>query len=67
MKEKCTVCGNGKNLKRGWTNSFYCSEQCERRSVSELHGSMHGSGGLPRPGWMPSHVSNEISRRWADC
>ena len=63
--DKCILCGNDENLKRGWTNSWYCSENCERESVSELHGSMPG-GKLPYRGWMPSHISDEISRRWSD-
>ena len=34
MEKKCTECGNTKNLKRGWTNAWYCSEQCERTDAS---------------------------------
>lgn len=64
--DKCSVCAETKGLKIGWTNAFYCSESCERKSVSELHGSMPGSGGLPHKGWMPQHVSSEITRRWAE-
>ena len=64
---ECANCGaRGVPLKQGWTNSLYCSEQCECRSVSRLHGDMPGSGGLPRLGWMPHHIRNEISRRWED-
>lgn len=64
MKNECVVCGSDKELKRGWTNSWYCSELCERRSVSKIHESMPGAGPLPRPGWVPAHISNEISKRW---
>jgi hypothetical protein len=62
----CTVCGGNKNLKRGWTNCWYCSESCERRDVSELHGSMPGAGDVPRPNWVPHHIGIEIRRRWKD-
>lgn len=65
MDKKCIVCGGTKGLKRGWTNAWYDSENCERRSVSELHDSMPGSGPLPRAGWMPYHISREIANRWA--
>jgi hypothetical protein len=66
MVKKCKVCGNNKNLKQGWTNYFYCSEQCERSGVSRLHASMPGAGPLPRPNWVPSHIAIEISQRWED-
>lgn len=59
-------CGNTKNLKRGWTNSLYCSEQCERNSVAALHNSMPG-GPSPYFGWMPHHISKEITNRWSDA
>ena len=65
-KEKCTECGSSENLKIGWTNSLYCSENCERVGVSRLHGSMPGAGPVPRVNWVPSHISTEISRRWED-
>ena len=60
---KCAECGSATNLKRGWTNKWYCSESCERTGVSRLHGSMPG-GRLPRPGWLPHQISREISERW---
>ena len=66
MPKECVECGSTKSLKRGWTNAWYCSEQCERRGVSGVHGSMPGSGGLPHPNWVPSYISREISRRWED-
>ena len=65
MKKICTNCGNP-GIKRGWTNCWYCSENCERVSVSALHGSMPGAGPVPRKNWVPSHISNEISNRWQD-
>jgi len=64
LEESCRVCGNTKNLKRGWTNSMYCSEGCERSHVSDVHGSMPGAGPVPRPNWVPYHIGQEISRRW---
>jgi len=64
--KECVECGNTKNLKRGWTNCWYCSEQCERNGVSRLHESMPGAGSLPWIGWMPFHISNEISKRWEE-
>lgn len=69
-KEKCAKCGTEKSryeLKQGWTNCLYCSENCERAHVSGVHGSMPGSGPLPRNNWVPAHVSREISSRWADA
>lgn len=65
LEDYCTQCGNTKNLQRGWTNCFYCSESCERTHVSSVHESMPG-GRLPRPNWVPHHISIEISRRWKD-
>lgn len=44
----------------------YCSERCERASVSDLHGSMPGAGKVPYRNWVPGHISNEISNRWQD-
>jgi len=65
---RCANCGSSnKELKRGWTNDWYCSENCERKSVSSLHGSMPGAGPVPRHNWVPSHIGNEISRRWEDA
>lgn len=61
----CRECGRSACCKRGWTNSWYCSEQCERSHVSAVHASMPG-GRLPRPNWVPHHVGLEISRRWED-
>lgn len=63
MDDKCHECGSGGHLKRGWTNCLYCSESCERSHVSAVHRSMPG-GRLPYPNWVPSHIANEISRRW---
>lgn len=65
-KNKCVVCGETKNLKRGWTNCFYCCSHCEVKHVSAVHDSMPGSGGLPRRNWIPQHISIEIRRRWAE-
>ena len=62
--KKCVVCDEVKNLKRGWTNCWYCCEAHERNHVSELHESMPGAGKLPRVNWVPSHISKEISNRW---
>ena len=64
MADKCIVCSETDGLKRGWTNSWYCSEQHERSHVSDLHGSMPGAGPVPRENWVPYHVGLEISRRW---
>lgn len=64
--KKCAKCGNIKNLKRGWTNCWYCSEQCERIHVSDLHASMPGTGPVPRLNWVPHHISLEITHRWLD-
>ena len=66
MDEKCVECGETRNLKRGWTNCWYCSEQCERHGVSKLHNSMPGAGRLPRPNWVPHHIGVAISRRWEE-
>jgi hypothetical protein len=63
MNSICVECGR-KGFKRGWTNSWYCSEQCEREGVSRLHASMPSSGPLPRTAWVPHHISIEISERW---
>lgn len=65
-KPVCRQCGAPGPLKVGWTQAQYCSESCERRAVSYLHGTMPGAGPLPYPGWIPHHISVEISRRWAD-
>ncbi len=65
-ERQCTECGGKENLKRGWTNSLYCSERCERKGVSRVHASMPGADGLPRPLWVPDHVGIEISGRWED-
>ena len=62
----CRFCGNTGDLKRGWTMALYCSERCERISVSDLHQSMPGTGPLPSLGWVPSHISREISERWEE-
>jgi len=66
MKSVCVTCGNEKNLKRGWTNSWYCSEYCERSGVSMLHACMPGAGPVPRRNWTPHHISTEITQRWKE-
>lgn len=63
IKNKCVECGE-EGLKRGWTNCWYCSEECERHGVSRLHGSMPGADPVPYYGWVPSHIGREISKRW---
>lgn len=65
-EKKCTECGRTKNLKQGWTRSWYCCESCERRGVSRLHGSMPGAGPVPRANWVPHHIAIEIERRWQE-
>lgn len=65
-KDKCVMCGENKNLKRGWTYCFYCSSSCETRHVSFVHKSMPGSGRLPRVNWVPSHIAKEIHDRWEE-
>ena len=60
----CAFCGNNKNLKRGWTNCWYCSEQCELSHVSNVHASMPGAGPVPRQNWVPTHIREEIHQRW---
>lgn len=66
MQKICIKCGSTRNLKRGWTNRWYCSESCERSDVSLLHGSMPGAGPVPRHNWVPHHISEEISKRWEE-
>ena len=67
MQGKCGNCGKeSSDLKRGWTCSLYCSEKCERSSVSRLHATMPGAGPLPRPNWVPHSISLEIEKRWGD-
>ena len=66
MTEKCVECGWREGIKQGWTNSMYCSESCERSSVSRLHGSMPGAGRVPYRNWVPGHISIEISKRWEE-
>ena len=66
MKTSCSFCKSETpeyKMKRGWTNALYCSEQCERNAVSNLHASMPG-GPLPHIGWLPHHISVEITNRW---
>lgn len=65
-KDACLVCGNTVKgeLKRGWTMALYCCEEHERKHVSDIHGSMPNTGPSPRPMWIPSHISREISERW---
>jgi len=62
----CSECGDTGYLQAGWTNSLYCSEQCETKGVSAVHESMPGAGGLPYPNWVPSHIREQISNRWED-
>jgi len=60
----CRECGKPGELKRGWTHALYCSERCERESVSRLHASMPG-GQIPNCSrFIPAHISREISFRW---
>ena len=61
---ECKVCGSDQNLKRGWTNSWYCSEDHERSDVSDLHAGMPGAGPVPDRNWVPLHIGVEISNRW---
>lgn len=65
VRPTCDRCGRTGDLKRGWTNAFYCSATCERLAVSFLHGTMPGAGPVPYRGWVPGHIENEIARRWA--
>lgn len=62
----CCECGSAGELKRGWTCALYCSEVCERKAVCRLHGSMPGAGPLPHRGWLPRHISEEITNRWKE-
>jgi hypothetical protein len=62
----CSACGGKGPLKRGWNNAQFCSQNCETREISDLHGSMPGAGPVPRRNWVPSHIEREISRRWED-
>ena len=63
--KRCAECGAIETeLKRGWTNALYCSEACERASVSRLHGSMPGAGPVPHKNWVPHHIGVEIANRW---
>lgn len=64
--ETCRRCGKSGILKVGWTCGLYCSEECERRDVSDLHASMPGAGPLPRLGWVPHFIQLEMKRRWSD-
>ena len=66
MIKKCARCEETKGLKRGWTNEWFCSEICERITVSNLHGSMPGAGKVPRHNWVPSHISKELENRWSE-
>jgi len=66
MSKKCTVCGSTKNLKRGWTNSWYCCEDHERESVSDLMRSKPGAGPLPHYNWVPRHIAEQIEWRWRE-
>lgn len=64
MKGTCDYCKKTGYMKRGWTNSLYCSENCERSSVSDLHGSMPGAGAVPTRNWVPRHIGEQIRQRW---
>ena len=66
MRGICRTCGNDKDLKRGWTNFWYCCKECELSHVSALHGSMPGTGPMPRPNWVPYQIGKEIQRRWEE-
>jgi hypothetical protein len=66
MKSKCNICGKEGELKIGWDNADYCSEDHEVIGVGELHASMPGGRVPGKPHWMPRHVRNEISRRWEE-
>jgi len=63
-KEECGYCGTTKSryqMKQGWTNAYYCCEQCERIHVKQVHDSMPGG----RSNSLPRHVAEQIERRWA--
>ena len=66
MTKKCVECGSTKNLQRGWTNCWYCSEICEIKGVSRVHGSMPGAGPVPHHNWVPYNISVKIAERWKD-
>ena len=66
---KCAYCEKTKGMrdhhfKRGWSNCWYCSEQCERNGLKRLFESMPG-GPLPG-GRLPYDISREVSERWSD-
>ena len=64
-KEECGYCRSIKSkyqMKRGWTNCYYCSEQCERIHVKQVHDSMPGG----RSNSLPSNVSQQIASRWSE-
>ena len=65
IDNKCVECGS-EGIKKGWTNCWYCCEECERSGVSRLHASIPGTGPIPHHGWVPYHISVEINRRWND-
>ena len=60
----CDYCSGTKgSMKRGWTNGLYCSEDCERSALIQLHSSMPGAGKCTS---LPTYLNNEVTRRWAD-
>jgi hypothetical protein len=66
MKNQCGECESREGIKCGWSNVWYCSEQCELTAVSNLHRSMPNSGPLPYYNWVPHHIKLEISKRWEE-
>lgn len=63
--EKCGYCQKAKpkyQMKQGWTNCYYCSEQCERIHVKQVHDSMPGG----RAANLPRHVAAQIASRWSE-
>jgi hypothetical protein len=64
-KQKCSWCKRDSSLlKMGWNGGDFCSERCERTGISFLHSTMPGNV-QPYIGYLPHHISLEISRRWA--
>lgn len=64
-KEECGYCRSEKRkyeMKQGWTNCYYCSEQCERIHVKQVHDSMPGG----RSNSLPSHIAQQIASRWSE-
>jgi len=63
--KKCVECGSEKNLKRGWSNYWYCSESCESRGILRLVESIPGAGKCPH-GLLPYDLAREIASRWEE-